>query len=53
MMMGLLTTLLCSAFQAHAVLLSANQKQKVHADVTPVQKVINMVEELQAKVSEE
>jgi DNA repair exonuclease SbcCD ATPase subunit len=34
-------------------LLSANQKQKVHADVTPVQKVINMVEELQAKVSEE
>merc|ERR1719498_1506752 len=53
MMMGLLTTLLCSAFQAHAVLLSANQKQKVHADVTPVEKVINMVEELQAKVSEE
>jgi DNA repair exonuclease SbcCD ATPase subunit len=35
------------------VLLSANQKQKVHADVTPVEKVINMVEELQAKVSEE
>ena len=53
MMMGLLTTLLCSAFQAHAVLLSANQKQKVHADVTPVEKVINMVEELQAKVSAE
>jgi hypothetical protein len=33
------------------VLLSASQKQKV--DVTPVEKVINMVEELQAKVSEE
>jgi len=53
MMLGLLTTLLCSAFQAHAVLLSANQKQKVHVDVTPVEKVIHMVEELQAKVSEE
>jgi hypothetical protein len=34
-------------------LLSANQKQKVHADVTPVEKVIAMVEELQAKVSAE
>jgi hypothetical protein len=34
-------------------LLSANQKQKVHVDVTPVEKVIHMVEELQAKVSEE
>ena len=53
MMLGLLTTLLCSAFQAHAVLLSANQKQKVHVDVTPVEKVIHMVEEFQAKVSEE
>merc|ERR1719498_2168696 len=53
MMMGLLTTLLCSAFQAHAVLLSANQKQKVHAHVTPVEKVINMLEELQAKVAAE
>jgi predicted nucleic acid-binding Zn-ribbon protein len=53
MMTGLLTTLLCSAFQAHAVLLSAGQRAKVHADVTPVEKVINMVEELQAKVSME
>merc|ERR1719326_22337 len=49
MMVGLLTTLLCSAFQAHAALLST----KVRADVTPVQKVIQMVEELQAKVSAE
>jgi len=47
----LLTTLLCSAFQAHAALLS--NKHEVRADVTPVQKVIQMVEELQAKVSAE
>merc|ERR1719454_2834234 len=51
MMVGLLTTLLCSAFQAHAALLS--NKHEVRADVTPVQKVIQMVEELQAKVSAE
>jgi hypothetical protein len=51
MMVGLLATLLCSAFQAHAALLSA--KSKVRADVTPVEKVITMVEELQAKVSAE
>jgi len=43
--------LLSSAYQAHAVLLSSGAK--VRADVTPVQKVIQMVEELQAKVSEE
>jgi hypothetical protein len=43
--------LLSSAYQAHAVLLSTSSK--VRADVTPVQKVIQMVEELQAKVSEE
>merc|ERR1719473_1433717 len=49
--MGLLMTLLCSAFQAHAALLSTGAE--VRADVTPVQKVIQMVEELQAKVSEE
>jgi peptidoglycan hydrolase CwlO-like protein len=51
MMVGLLTTLLCSAFQAHAALLST--RGKVGADVTPVEKVIQMVEELQAKVSAE
>merc|ERR1719482_1434190 len=43
--------LLSSAYQAHAVLLSSGAT--VRADVTPVQKVIQMVEELQAKVSEE
>jgi hypothetical protein len=43
--------LLSSAFQAHAVLLSTGTK--VQADVTPVEKVITMVEELQAKVSAE
>jgi len=43
--------LLSSAYQAHAVLLSTGTK--VRADVTPVQKVIQMVEELQAKVSAE
>merc|ERR1719426_241664 len=32
MMMGLLTTLLCSAFQAHAVLLSENKKAKVREE---------------------
>jgi len=53
MLVGLLTTLLCSAFQAHAVLLSATGKSKVRAHVTPVEKVIQMVEELQAKVAAE
>jgi hypothetical protein len=47
----LASLLLSSAYQAHAVLLSTSTK--VRADVTPVEKVITMVEELQAKVSAE
>jgi hypothetical protein len=46
---GLLALLLCGAVQAHAVRLTT----KDSSDVTPVQKVVQMVQELQNKVSAE